>query len=1020
MSRWTRRGTRALAMAAILAVVVAMVNRPGPPTRLRTVGRTVVPVVLNDNGGWSWFEDERAVVDRQNGALLVSSVASASGTGGSARDGNVEIVAYDLSAGTAVRTVLHSGLEADDHDSAALYVRPDGRYVAMYSRHTTDRLSRWRVTRHPGNPTDWGPESTLEHRAVITYSNVHSGSDGHETVLYGFVRSVGRDPHLLVSHDLGSTWTLGGRLFDAPGRPYVRYAADGSGRIHLITTEQHPDNFGNGIYHGVVADGQLLRSDGTVVDTDLADEHAARPEQLTAVFPAHPSRQAWTVDLQVDPTGRPYAAFSVHNSSGQRYYYARYDGARWHVHPMAHAGSALYPAEANYTGLVALDPHDPGRVFVSTDVHPDTGVRLISTRDQQQHHELFEGVTIDGGFTWTWTAVTADSTVDNIRPVVPIWDAGQTALLWLRGTYTSYHDYDLDVVAILVDRSTRPELQRANCDASDGSTSPPPIPLFPAAQPGCRVSARRRRRSTTDRRSVSSVAASARISRRRLVVGLGATGAIALTSAGYGVGIGHSPLGARPRPLDPFTLGVASGESRPDGVVLWSRLAPDPLVGGGMPDRPVSVAFQVAVDEAFRKVVARGSVPARPELGHSVHAEVSGLRPGSWYWYRFRANGYVSPTGRTRTAPAFGRTTERVAFALTSCQRYSHGYYTAHRHMANEDLDVVVQVGDYVYQSAPEPTDVRPHEGTGEPVTLAQYRNRHAQYRTDEDLRACHAAFPWLVVLDDHEVDNNWADELPQDPQLQSRSTFLARRSAAFQAYYEHMPLRRTSLPRGVEMELYRRATFGDLLDVHLLDTRQYRSDQDQRRRLDPRRSILGRAQERWLLESLAGPTARWNALAQQVFFSQQDLDTGPGRAFNDDSWDNYVAERDWLRDHLVRMGVSNPVILTGDVHANYVCDVKADFADPASPTVATELVGTSISSDGNGADNDPDDGNLLGDNPHIKFVNRQRGYVRNVVTPAEWIADFRVLDYVTEPGSPITTRARFVIEAGRPGSVRA
>jgi alkaline phosphatase D len=234
------------------------------------------------------------------------------------------------------------------------------------------------------------------------------------------------------------------------------------------------------------------------------------------------------------------------------------------------------------------------------------------------------------------------------------------------------------------------------------------------------------------------------------------------------------------------------------------------------------------------------------------------------------------------------------------------------------------------------------------------------------------------------------------------------------------MPLRRSSIPRGIEMQLYRRVTFGDLLDVHLLDTRQYRSDQDQGRRLDPRRTILGRSQERWLLKNLAGPTARWNALAQQVFFSQNDLIAGPGRGYNEDAWDNYVVERDSLRDHVAVTRATNPVILTGDVHANYVCDVKADFSDPASPDVATELVGTSISTDGDGADSYPQDANLLADNPHIKFINRQRGYVRNVVTPAAWAADFRVVDRVTVPGSPITTRAGFVIESGRSGATPA
>jgi PhoD-like phosphatase, N-terminal domain/BNR repeat-containing family member len=647
MSRWTRRGTHALAISAILAVVVAMVTRPGPPTRLSTVVPTVDPVVLNDNGGWSWFEDERAVVDPATGTLLVSSVANASGTGGAARDGNVEVVAYDIAARTATRSVLHAGLEGDDHDSAALYVRPDGRYFAMYARHGTARFSWWRVSRRPGDARQWEPKHTIDHEVGTTYSNVYPASVGQEKLLYGFVRSAGRDPNLLLSRDHGSTWSRGGRLLEGPGAPYVRYAVDGLGRIHLITTEQHPTAFANGIYYGVIEDGRLLRSDGTILDRDLADDEAVAPERLTEVFDGASTRRAWTVDLQVDAAGRPYATFSAHyGPSDNRYYYARFDGATWRVNFLAHAGSALYPAESYYTGLVALDPHDPGRVFVSTDVDPVTRVPLISDRDQRQHHELFEGVTNDGGITWAWTALTANSTVDNIRPVVPIWDAKDIALLWLRGTYTSYQDYDLDVVGSVTKRVPTSDRLRDECDSADDDlmpVDPPQIPLFPPAQKGCQVSLRRRRRPGSERPSPTPVVGSPPISRRRLVVGLGVTGAIALTSAGCGTGVLPPPVPARPRRRDPFTLGVASGEPRPDGIVLWTRLAPDPLTGGGMPDRPVPVEFQVAVDQTFRKVVATGSILARPELGHSVHPEVSGLSPGSWYWYRFRADGHLSP-----------------------------------------------------------------------------------------------------------------------------------------------------------------------------------------------------------------------------------------------------------------------------------------------------------------------------------------------------------------------------------------
>ena len=426
MSRWTMRGSRALATAASLAVIAAACGRTGPSARLRTVWTPApAPIVFNDNGAWSWFEDERAAIDSDTDTLLVSSVANASGTDGRSRDGNVEVVSYDLATGVAERTVLHAGLEA---------------------------------SRHAGDGTAWEPERTFEHGGDASYSNLYPAVDRSDRVLYALVRSVGRDPHLLVSRDEGSTWSAGGRLLDGPGRPYVRYAADPVGRLHFITTEQHPGSYPTSIYHGVIAGGRLLGSDCAVVDADLADNDAARADQLTKVFSGNAARRARTVDLQVDGGGRPYAAFSAHFGTGDnRYYYARFDGIAWRVHFMAYAGTALYEAERFYTGLVALHPADPRRVFVSTDVHPGTGDPLISHRDHRQHHELFEGITVDGGASWTWTAVTANSTADNLRPIVPIWDADHTALLWLRGTYTTYHDYDLDVVGIITDhRPARP------------------------------------------------------------------------------------------------------------------------------------------------------------------------------------------------------------------------------------------------------------------------------------------------------------------------------------------------------------------------------------------------------------------------------------------------------------------------------------------------------------------------------------------------------------------------------------
>ncbi|KDN22100.1 alkaline phosphatase D family protein [Amycolatopsis rifamycinica] len=504
--------------------------------------------------------------------------------------------------------------------------------------------------------------------------------------------------------------------------------------------------------------------------------------------------------------------------------------------------------------------------------------------------------------------------------------------------------------------------------------------------------------------------------RQVLLAGTAALGAAALSGipAAAAEGAGHAPVRA------PFTLGVASGDPLPGGVVLWTRLAPRPLSpDGGMPSRPVPVSWQVAEDERFHRVVAAGAELARPEQAHAVHVEVSGLRPGAEYFYRFRTGTELSPVGRTKTAPRPGARTDRFAFAFASCQNYPEGFYTAYRHLAEEDLDLVAFLGDYIYEGGAQGTIGRAHAPAAEIWTLADYRTRLAQYKSDPDLQAAHAAFPWAVVFDDHEVENNWAGDIsqPDTEPDQDPAVFRQRRAAAFQAYYEHMPLRRAQRPSGPGIRINRRLTFGDLADVHLLDTRQFRDDQEvtPEERLDPARTILGSAQRDWLLRNLAGRTARWNILAQQVFFSARDFTAGPETSFSDDAWDSYPVERDLVRDHLAR--ASNPVVITGDVHASYVADIKADFTDPGSATVGTELVGTSITSGGDGVEQNAGDAVQLRENPHIKFVNRKRGYVRNVVTRTEWTADYRVVDYVSRPGAPVTTRASFVIADGEGGA---
>ncbi|SFF90271.1 alkaline phosphatase D [Planifilum fulgidum] len=520
---------------------------------------------------------------------------------------------------------------------------------------------------------------------------------------------------------------------------------------------------------------------------------------------------------------------------------------------------------------------------------------------------------------------------------------------------------------------------------------------------------------------------SKRMDRRRFLQEAGRITALSLGFTLSGALLKNVPVEAAPRfPSYPFTLGVASGDPMPDSVVLWTRLAPDPLNGGGMPPRDIPVRWEVAADEGFRRVIQSGTAYARSDFAHSVHVEVSGLQPDHHYYYRFKAGSELSPVGRTKTLPAPNAAVPVLSFAFASCQHYEHGYYTAYRRMAEEDLDLVLHLGDYIYEHGTgeylcPSGNVRSHNSR-KPRTLEEYRNRHALYKTDPDLQKAHAAFPWVVVWDDHEVENNYAGTIPQGEE--GRRDFIRRRMAAYRAYYEHMPLRSRFMPRRGEMRLYRRFRCGDLVNFHVLDTRQYRDNQaggdgwkpPGRESADPNRTLLGAEQERWLLSGLENSKARWNVIAQQVFFSKKDVRVGPGELLNMDSWDGYPASRDRILKFIAEKGISNLVVLTGDVHSNWANEIKADFDRPDSPTVGVEFVGTSITSDGDGFDTRRDIMGILAENPHIKFFNGQRGYVRCTVTPDIWRTDYRVLPYVSRPGAPITTRATFVVESGRPG----
>lgn len=477
---------------------------------------------------------------------------------------------------------------------------------------------------------------------------------------------------------------------------------------------------------------------------------------------------------------------------------------------------------------------------------------------------------------------------------------------------------------------------------------------------------------------------------------------------------------------NPFTLGVASGEPTADGVVLWTRLAPSPLDGGGMPGENIEVTWELLADKDQVEVLKTGTFVATPEMGHAVHVELQGLQADRWYRYRFHAAGYTSPIGRTRTFPAVEALPERLRFAFASCQNYEQGLYTAYEHMAQADLDVVVHLGDYIYEGGKKRESVRSHN-SDEIISLNDYRNRHALYKTDPHLQATHAAFPWIVTWDDHEFDNNYAADISEeknvDPML-----FMKRRADAYKAYFENMPLRKAAMPSGPDLRLYRSLFFGRLANFAVLDTRQYRTDQPNNDKqsdlvgdaLKVDAEMLGREQEGWLKNELLSSKATWNVLAQQVMMARVDRRPGEERGYSMDQWSGYDVPRRRLLGFLQEKRIANPVVLTGDIHCNWVNDLKIDFDREKDPIVATEFVGTSISSGGDGVDKLQSVETMYAENPFVKFFNAQRGYVECTVTPKAWTSDYKIVPFVTKPGAPLISRASFVVESGRAGAVRA
>ena len=479
----------------------------------------------------------------------------------------------------------------------------------------------------------------------------------------------------------------------------------------------------------------------------------------------------------------------------------------------------------------------------------------------------------------------------------------------------------------------------------------------------------------------------------------------------------------------PFSLGVAAGDPAPDGFVIWTRLAPEPLEQhGGMAMVPMPVKWEVASDDRFATIVAQGEEIARPELGHSVHVELAGLQPDRPYWYRFTAGAERSVNGRARTLPLAASSPAALRFGVAGCQSWDDGYYTAYRHLAREDLAFVYHYGDYIYEYRAGATRVG--RGGGLVVTvrqsvgqtlydLADYRQRYAQYKSDPDLQRAHAAHAFFMTYDDHEVADNWTGDIHDEGEATPPpEIFRTRRAAALQAWYEHQPVRRALMPRYGEVALHRSARYGNLVEMDFLDTRQFRTNQPCGDGFkpacpgvsDPNAAVLGAEEEAWLARNLARRDARWNCLAQQIMMMALDRRTRdePGPLLNLDSWAGYDVPRRRLMARL--RGLGNVVVLTGDEHQNF-----AGLLHDRDAPVAVEFVATSISSGGDGSDLRPGNDRILAANPQLKFINDQRGYLTCDVTPDEWRTNFMVMDRVSTPGGALSKRATASVARGTP-----
>ncbi|MGA6165747.1 alkaline phosphatase D family protein [Amycolatopsis magusensis] len=448
----------------------------------------------------------------------------------------------------------------------------------------------------------------------------------------------------------------------------------------------------------------------------------------------------------------------------------------------------------------------------------------------------------------------------------------------------------------------------------------------------------------------------------------------------------------------PFTVGVASGDPLPESVVLWTRLAPQPLAEEQPLPDTVEVEWVVATDSAFRRRVAHGTAPATAALGHSVHIAVTGLEPARRYYYRFRALGRTSRTGRTRTAP--DGHVRRVRFASANCQAFHDGFYAAHRGIAQEDLDFVVHLGDYIYEHGQVGGDhVRDHEGPAV-TTLPAYRRRHALYKSDPSLRAAHAAHPWFITWDDHEVVNDYSGTTP---------SLRARRDAGYQSWFEHMPVRPD---HPTTPQVYRQRSWGDLLDLSILDLRQYRSAQNL-----PDGTILGGTQKAWLKDRISQAGDAWHCWVNSIMLSQ--LAKPGGGYYFTDQWDGFLAERREVLTHVHDTGMPDLVVITGDWHSAFVDDIRPDFDNPDAPVIGTEFTAHSISSGAYSPEWNAANGPVMGGaNPHLKYFEGNRyGYDVYEVTPRRWSTHMRVIGDRRDPNSPVSTLTTFHVDRGKAGS---